>query len=310
MCSGRVATPSTSLAALSPELAREWHSTANGDLRPRDVRPAAYIRVRWRCHRDPRHEWDAPIARRAAGIGCPYCAGRSVVPGESFADRFPDLASEWHPTRNPKHPSKLTSGSHYRAWWRCGRNSRHVWQAAVVKRTSERQGCPFCSGRRTTPSTSLAGKHPKIAREWHPTRNGALRPTQVSARSNERVWWRCSRDPGHEWQRAVSTQTAQGAPCPFCSGRRVSPTNSLAAMRPDLAEEWHPTKNGNVTAASVTATAPRRVWWRCRWNDHHVWATRVYCRSRLGTGCPFCAGQHPAKRAKRRRSKVRVPLMS
>ena len=47
MCSGRVATPSTSLAALSPELAREWHSTANGDLRPRDVRPAAYIRVRW-----------------------------------------------------------------------------------------------------------------------------------------------------------------------------------------------------------------------------------------------------------------------
>ncbi|MBK7581088.1 MAG: zinc-ribbon domain-containing protein [Myxococcales bacterium] len=309
MCSGRVATPSTALAAVSPELAREWHPTANGDLRPCDVRPASNRRVRWRCREDHRHEWDAPVNRRSAGIGCPYCAGRRVAPGASVADRFPDVAAEWHPSRNVKQPSELTPGSQYRAWWRCRRNARHVWQTAVVHRTTGGQGCPICSGRRTTPATSLAGKHPKIAREWHPVKNGSLQPTQVSARSHQRVWWLCSKDPQHEWQRAVSTQTAGGALCPFCSGRRVSPTNSLAALRPDLAREWHPTKNGKLGPASVTATAPRRVWWRCQWNDHHVWSTRVYCRSRMSTGCPFCAGNRPGKRKKRKRVKVRVPRM-
>ena len=285
MCSGRVATPSTSLAAVSPELAREWHPTANGDLRPCDVRPASNRRVRWRCMADRRHEWDAPVGRRSAGIGCPYCAGRRVTPGASFEDRFPRIAAEWHPKRNGGKPSEFVPGSHHRAWWRCGRNARHVWQTAIVKRTVEQQGCPICSGRRTTPGTSLAGKHPKIAREWHPTKNAR-----------------------HEWRRQVHTQTVRRARCPFCSGRRVSATNSLAALRPDLAREWHPTKNGELGPESVTATTPRRVWWRCQWNDHHVWDTTVYHRSRMGTGCPFCAGQYPARR-KKKRVKVRVPRM-
>lgn len=74
MCSGRVATPTSSLQTLFPELAEEWHPTRNAPLTPNDVKPASHNKVWWRCRRDRSHEWLATVASRAhAGTGCPAC---------------------------------------------------------------------------------------------------------------------------------------------------------------------------------------------------------------------------------------------
>lgn len=63
---------------------------------------------------------------------------------------------------------------------------------------------------------SLAATDPVAAAHWHPTRNGTLTPSLVSAGSGEVVWWLCAR--GHEWQAA---STASGAAPPARTrGRR------------------------------------------------------------------------------------------
>jgi hypothetical protein len=66
---------------------------------------------------------------------------------------------------------------------------------------------------------------PDLAAEWHPTRNGALSPAEVSAGSGRKVWWRCQ--AGHEWAATVANRTGRGSGCPFCSGRRPSPERNL-----------------------------------------------------------------------------------
>ena len=106
--------------------------------------------------------------------------------------------------------------------------------------------------RQPSPTNSLATLYPDIAAQWHPTKNGDIRPDQIAARSNKRYWWWCAKSPDHDWQAAVDKRTS-GRGCPYCRGLKVSTTNSLAALFPEIAAQWHPTRNGDISPDQVVA---------------------------------------------------------
>lgn len=56
-------------------------------------------------------------------------------------------------------------------------------------------------------------------------------------------------------------------------------------------EQWHPTKNENLTPADVSFGSERKVWWRCE--HDHEWQAPVYARAgaNRSDGCPVCAGK-------------------
>jgi rubrerythrin len=55
-----------------PELAAELHPTRNGNLHPYTLGAASMQTVWWRCARCG-NEWQATVANRARGTGCPSC---------------------------------------------------------------------------------------------------------------------------------------------------------------------------------------------------------------------------------------------
>ena len=61
---------------------------------------------------------------------------------------------------------------------------------------------------------------------------------------------------------------------------------SLEFLRPEIAIEWHSTKNGKLTAKDVSCGSGKKVWWKC--TEDHEWETSVNNRNR-GRGCPICA---------------------
>ena len=69
---------------------------------------------------------------------------------------------------------------------------------------------------------SLAEKCPDIAKEWHPTKNNELKPTDVTRGSQQRVWWQCIK--GHEWETSVHSRTGNNSGCPYCSTKTKSVT--------------------------------------------------------------------------------------
>jgi hypothetical protein len=69
--------------------------------------------------------------------------------------------------------------------------------------------------------------------------------------------------------------------------RKVTPDYNLAKIRPDLAKEWNPIRNGDLTPFDVTPASNRKVWWQCKLG--HEWKTTMIKRKIYGTGCPFCA---------------------
>jgi hypothetical protein len=228
--------------------------------------------------------------RKVAASGCPACAGSVATPRTSLAARFPALAKEWHPTRNRYlQPDEVMPGSHRKVWWQCPKDPTHEWRAVIALRTRRQStGCPFCANRRLTPASSLAARFPSIAAEWHPTRNGRLRPDRVVAGTHHRAWWQCPRDPAHVWQAPVARRTGSGSGCRWCTHSGATEDNCLLARRPDLARQWHPTRNGSLTPADVTPGSEKKVWWRCERNPAHEWEAIVGHRSR-GRGCLQCS---------------------
>lgn len=123
-----------------------------------------------------------------------------------------ELIKEWHPVMNENlELEKLTSASNKKAWWVC--KEGHEWQATIKSRNLLNSGCPYCNNKRVYLGNCLAAKNPKLAKEWHPTKNGELTPKNVTTGSSKKVWWMCSEN--HEWISTINNRNS-GKKCPYC----------------------------------------------------------------------------------------------
>jgi len=100
--------------------------------------------------------------------------------------------------------------------------------------------------------------------------------------------WKCLIDTCEEIFEAPWIQIQQGCGCQFCVHKQVGLSNCLARINPELAKEWHPTKNGSLTPFDVTYNSNKKVWWQCKKEKEHVWMTTINSRSK-GSGCPDCS---------------------
>ena len=127
-----------------------------------------------------------------------------------------ELMAEWNWERNTDfNPSQLTLGSGQKVWWKCSKE--HEWQAAIVNR-NKGNGCPYCSGRKVlTEYNDLQTVNSVLAKEWNHEKNNGLTPADVTANSNKKAWWICSK--GHEWQAIIANRN-KGVGCPICNSER------------------------------------------------------------------------------------------
>lgn len=130
--------------------------------------------------------------------------------------------------------------------------------------------------------------NPELLIEWHPEKNAGIDPKSLSAGSDKRVWWKCSRKPLHQWQAPIRNRARQHKGCPYCAGQRTGPEESVAALRPELMKEWHPTKNKDIDPHILSLGSEKRVWWRC--DAGHEWNTLLFVRTKKDKGCPYCRG--------------------
>jgi len=304
MCFGTGPERLRSLATVFPKIAAEWHPTKNGALRPEDVRPRTDKHVWWRCSRNPTHVWRVSIDNRTGPrkSGCPYCSGRVADAKSSLRALYPAIAAEWHPTKNGAlDPGEITTKSHRKVFWQCLRNPSHEWQMTILSRTFSGQGCPLCA--------SLRGRNPRLAAEWHPSKNGRLTPDDVRPSSHQRVWWKCRSNEDHVWRTSVSARKGGEVGCPYCAGKLVDKHNSLLALYPRVAADWHPAKNGALKPSDVRPGSGKHVFWRCQYNPHHVWRAVIQSRTTKGAGCPQCWLDSRRRPHPRRRTRPSMPLI-
>jgi len=230
-------------------------------------------------------------------------------------ETHPKIAAQWHPTKNGDlTPNDVTYGSKKKVWWKCNNGKwpdgtladDHEWRTTVNSRTAMNSGCPCCFGSKVVPSNCLTATHPEIAKEFYSTKNGNLTPNNVKAGSNNKVWWKCYKGKwldgtfadDHEWEATIYSRTGLESSCSCCDGKKAVPSNCLTVTHPEIAKEWHPTKNGNLAPNDVTYGSDKKAWWKCykgKWPDgtfadDHEWKAETYSRT-SGRRCPVCDGK-------------------
>lgn len=168
--------------------------------------------------------------------------------GKKYVSDYPDLAAEWHPTKNgEKLPEDVLHRSGKSIWWRCTKESSHEWK--VTPNTRNRKlasGCPFCAGNLPTETHNLEALYPDLMQEWDYKKNKKP-PNLYSPRSGLSFWWKCSKNPDHKWKTRVADRTRKDLRgCPYCSGKQASPEYNLATIYPTLVGEWHYKKNSKL----------------------------------------------------------------
>ena len=301
VCAGRApAAGFNDLATTNPALATEWNYGKNNELKPNAVLANSTLVVWWKCSNGhPAYEWPAAIRNRTrGGSQCPVCAGRVTAAGfNDLQTTHTALATEWNYDKNGElKPEHITAGSTKVVWWKCSHG--HEWSTTPNDRTrptkadpsAQYQRCPACTNRKVVVGfNDLATTNPVLAKEWHPHKNGELKPEHITAGSTEVVWWKCSN--GHEWSTRVRNRAVYGSACGSCP-RSIDPQKSLATLHPRLAAEWDNDKNGGLRPEHVTAGSNRKVWWKCPTDPTHPsWSAVVKDRVKSATdGCSVCRG--------------------
>jgi hypothetical protein len=278
--------PGESLADRQPEIAKQWAYDLNAPLSPDHFRHKANKYVWWRC--EDGHTWRGTINNRTQhGTGCPECPREKVVTVTedwNLAAVFPELASEWHSTRNGElGPEAVRPKSNQKVWWLC--KEGHEWEAQVASR-ADGSGCPYCYGRFATEENNLATQFPDMVGSWDYEQNVGTDPSQVTPFSGRKFWWRCSE--GHSWQATVSNRTRMNAGCPTCAqkARRKYSIKDFQRMA---------TERGGRCLSTTLKSTRNKLKFQCK--EGHTWETRADSILYTNKWCPTCGQKHRKSRS-------------
>lgn len=147
--------------------------------------------------------------------GCPSCrSARTRTEGNrpKLASELPEIAGQWHPSRNGKWtPENVGPDSKRLVWWQakcCG----HEWQEEVRQRNKRpRYLCPECH----TILDSLAWLDPGMAAEWSPENPATAWQVRPTGATGFMPVWVCAVEPLHQWKASLASRYA-GSDCPEC----------------------------------------------------------------------------------------------
>ena len=272
------------LLTIFPDLCDDWDYDKN-ELSPSDVLSGSSKKYWWKCKKG--HSWQTTIHnRKMLNSGCPYCSNHKVLTGyNDLATLYPALAIEFDVEKNGVLPNNVLAGGEKKYWWICPNG--HSYETNMNRRTTRGNGCPYCSSHRVLEGfNDLETTHSTIATEWDYSKNGGRTPNEFSKGSSYNAWWVCPN--GHSYQNTINSRCSGGG-CPYCSNTKLlKGFNDLETTNPQLAKEWHPTKNGDIRPCDVFEGTVSKYWWLC---EHgHEWQQSPHLRSK-GRGCPICSNE-------------------
>lgn len=121
-----------------PELYREMQDKELG----KKLTSSSGLRISWRCSFG--HEWDALIANRVSGNGCPYCSGRYVFAGFNDLATFAPEVQEFWSDKNKFSAQEITYGNDNKIILHCSKCAKEfITHPYQIKRSKRKNVCLF-----------------------------------------------------------------------------------------------------------------------------------------------------------------------
>jgi len=268
-----------------PEIEAIWDYERNYPLRPDHFKQYSNFKAWFTCEQN--HTTLAQIGSKAQGHGCKVCHGQVATGEYNLELLFPGIMREWNCYLNENTPDTFLPFSNQVAYWDCPK-CKSTYDKMINERTGGGENCPYCAGKRVNKTNCLSTTHPHLALEWDFSKNGDLTPSDVTKGSHDKVWWICEQN--HSYPAFVYSRV-EGRGCPKCyelygryKPKKAKRENSLVVKKPEIAKQWHPTKNGDISPSEVGAYAREEYWWLCE--RGHEWLKSP--NSRRSAKCRYC----------------------
>lgn len=235
----------------------------------------------WECEDGHKYKAFPSPEIEARGRRCPVCAGRETLSGfNDLATTHPELAREWHPTKNGTvSPSSIRYSVRDKYWWLgdCG----HEWEAAVLNR-AHGNGCYQCRGRKKAENQGFLKDSPDLFRQLFPEDNQGIDLTRIKKFSVKRLTW--AGDCGHKWDATPSSRST-GHNCPYCAGHKVlQGFNDAATKYPELVGSFLEEENG-ITLDQVSYGSAKKY----RWIEQCGHERECSVSDKKRFGCTYCS---------------------
>ena len=140
--------------------------------------------------------------------------------------------------------------------------------------------------------------NPLLMSDW---KRNTLNPDTITLGSAKICYWKCS-TCGHLWETPAYSRGSNNCGCPECAKKirgqnkkkSSAQKNSFLENFPEIAREWHPTKNDEYNVENVSSFSNIKVWWLCS-TCGNEWRTTVNHRTKEGNSCPKCSKEKSAK---------------
>lgn len=250
------------------------------------------------------HLWPAHVALKTAVRG--YTGYRA---GDAHEFRLPADITSWYPRPTLEQSTRdylaCTGDDNFSALARLSHESDDAPSVAAPHirtirctrghlyrevRTSNSDNvetpCPTCTGVRVKPGVNdLATVSPVVAAQLHPTLNGELTASDITARSHEVIWWECP-EKQHPFRAMPFNRTVNDAGCAVCLNRvTLQGVNDLATTHPVIARQLRPRAGYGKSATQLNSSDTKVRDWLCP-NDHPY---RASVKARVkGNSCSDC----------------------
>jgi hypothetical protein len=165
-------------------------------------------------------------------------------------------------------------------------SSTSLLTARSTVQTSKRYASEQSSEQTVSETNSFATVKPSAAAHWDYEKN-VIGPGDVLATSTEKYWFKL---PGLGFhgsvQRLLSTFKREGGKK---GDKKGGAFITLASVAPEVASQWHLTKNGDVLFAKIASKSNKKYWWQCEADLGHEWEASPSDLIDGGLGCPYCS---------------------
>lgn len=295
LCINRVVVPGINdLATTHPQLAAEWDYEANGKLTPHNVTYGKGSKVGWICPLG--HKYKATILHRSGGTNCPICnAGRQT----SFAEQavfyyvkkiFPNAVNRYREIFDNGmeldiYIPEIKYGIEY---------DGSFWHKRESKETNRKEATKYsiCQSNNIKLIRIKAVEEiPSVTAQYFADytlfyKEDDLQELEKLIQSLYFKLCNSTIHPLKKWKDAIGTVNIKRDR--FEISKYLSKIkNSFADKYPEIAKEWHPTKNKGLSPNVFNCGSSFLAWWLCPVCGHE-WETSIYHRAN-GTGCEKCS---------------------
>ena len=215
-----------------------------------------------------------------------------------------ELINQWYDYKNSQLSLNINSVAPFskiKAYWQCPAYPNHIYDTRIYQRTAQKQGCPYCSGKRVFPRfNDLASKcHDSIeewdyGNNWDDKKKKETLPSDYTYGSHHVANFVCSKC--HESYPMMIKSYYRKNRCPYCASTKIRPdkSNSFAKKCSDQLQFWDYEKNKEIRTKNhpegvdpenISSKSNIKLFWKCGFG--HKWENTAYGQNQ-SPGCSKC----------------------